>query len=459
MHGKILVVDDDVAHLNMLRIVLKSLGHTVETATDGGDAVRMAKEKPCDLILMDVRMTNVDGIEALRQIKEFNPAIPVIIMTAYSSVDTAVEAMKLGAYDYLTKPLNFEELKIIVERAMEHLQLTRENRSLKEKVAGEHRFAGIIGSSPAMKSVLDMARVVAPTEATVLITGDSGTGKELFARAIHANSERKKGPLVTVNCAALTETLLESELFGHEKGAFTGADRQRDGRFVQAESGTIFLDEVGEIPLPMQAKILRAIQEREIQRLGSDKVLYVDVRIIAATNRNLQEEVKEGRFREDLYYRLNVMNLHIPPLRERAEDIPLLAQHFLDKYVRKNRKELKGFTPTAMDVLTKSPWQGNIRELENVIERAVILTMSSYISEKDLPPSLMSAYRQDNGDTATPGLGLGGKSLEEIESRAIAETLEQTGGNKTEAAKVLNITRTTLHNKLKKYNLLGGEGN
>ena len=454
MHGKILVVDDDVAHLNMLRIVLKSLGHTVETATDGGDAVRMAKEKPCDLILMDVRMTNVDGIEALRQIKEFNPAIPIIIMTAYSSVDTAVEAMKLGAYDYLTKPLNFEEMKIIVERAMEHLQLTRENRTLKEKVAGEHRFAEIIGSSPAMKSVFDMARLVAPTEATVLITGESGTGKELFARAIHANSERQKGPLITVNCAALTETLLESELFGHEKGAFTGADRQRDGRFVQAESGTIFLDEVGEIPLAMQAKILRAIQEREIQRLGSDKTLCVDVRILAATNRNLQEEVKEGKFREDLFYRLNVMNLHIPPLRERVEDIPLLAQYFLQKFVRKNRKDMKGFTPTAMDVLTKSPWPGNIRELENVIERAVILTMSPYISEKDLPQSLMSIYRKDRDGTAIPTLGLGGKSLDEIESRAIAETLEQTGGNKSEAAKVLNITRTTLHNKLKKYNIL-----
>ena len=352
------IIPDDAAHLNMLRIVLKSLGHVVETATDGGDAVCLAKETPCDLILMDVRMAQMDGIEALRQIKACNPAIPIIIMTAYSSVDTAVEAMKLGAYDYLTKPLNFEELKIIVERAMEHLHLTRENRSLKEKVAGEHRFAEIIGTSPAMKSVMDMARIVAPTEATVLITGESGTGKELFARAIHANSERKNGPLVTVNCAALTETLLESELFGHEKGTFTGADRQRDGRFVQAANGTIFLDEVGEIPLAMQAKILRAIQERGVQRLGSDKVLHVDVRIIAATNRDLQEEVKAGRFREDLYYRLNVMNLHIPPLRERADDIPLLAQHFLRKYVRKNRKDLKGFTPRPWMCCPKAPGRG-----------------------------------------------------------------------------------------------------
>jgi two-component system response regulator HydG len=244
MNGKILIVDDDAAHLNMLQTVLKSLGHMVDSAVDGEDAIRIVKEKPCDLILMDVRMANVGGIEALRQIKEFNPAIPVIIMTAYSSVDTAVEAMKLGAYDYLTKPLNFEELKIILDRAMDHLQLTLENRSLKEKFASENHFSEIIGSSPSMKKVVDMARIVAPTEATVLITGESGTGKELFAKAIHANSERKNGPLITVNCAALTETLLESELFGHEKGAFTGAERQRNGRFMQADKGTIFLDEV-----------------------------------------------------------------------------------------------------------------------------------------------------------------------------------------------------------------------
>lgn len=451
MKGKILIVDDDTAHLLMLRTLLKSFGHEVESATDGEDAITMVKEKPFDLILMDVRMAHIGGIEALRQIKECNPAIPVIIMTAYSSVDTAVEAMKLGAYDYLTKPLNFEELKIILDRAMDHLRLTLENRSLKEKIAAETSLAGIIGSSLAMKKVLDMARIVAPTEATVLITGESGTGKELFAKAIHVNSERAKGPLVTVNCAALTETLLESELFGHEKGTFTGADRQRNGRFMQADTGTIFLDEVGEIPLQMQAKILRTIQEREIQRLGSDEVLHVDVRIIAATNRNLEDDVKVGKFREDLYYRLNVMNIHIPPLRERVEDIPLLAHHFLEKYVQKNRKDLKGFTPAAMDMLTRAKWSGNVRELENVIERAVILAVSPYLSEKDLPPSMSVESQTSNGNR--PVFDLGGKSLEEIENQAIFETLEQTQGNKSEAAKLLNITRTTLNSKLKKYNL------
>lgn len=452
MKGKILIVDDDAAHLHMLKTLLQSYGHKAETATDGEEAVGMVREKPFDLILMDVRMAHIGGIEALRQIKECNPAIPVIIMTAYSSVDTAVEAMKLGAYDYLTKPLNFEELQIILERAMDHLRLTLENRSLKEKMAAETTFAEIIGSSLAMQKVVDMARIVAPTEATVLITGESGTGKELFAKAIHVNSERAKGPLVTVNCAALTETLLESELFGHEKGTFTGADRQRNGRFMQADKGTIFLDEVGEIPLPMQAKILRTIQEREIQRLGSDEVLHVDVRIIAATNRNLADEVKAGRFREDLYYRLNVMNIHIPPLRERAEDIPLLAHHFLRKYVEKNRKNLKGFTPAAMDMLTRAQWPGNVRELENVIERGVILAASLYLSEKDLPPSMAMAEQANNGNR--PVFDLGGKALEEVESQAILATLEQTQGNKSEAAKLLNITRTTLNNKLKKYNLL-----
>lgn len=453
MKGKILIVDDDDAHLSMLKTVLKSLGHPVQTATDGEEALRITRKVPCDLILMDVRMANIGGIEALRNIKEFNPAIPIIIMTAYSSIDTAVEAMKLGAYDYLTKPLNFEELKIIIERAMDHLRLRKENTSLKETVAAAGSFTGIIGTSHAMHKVIEMARIVAPTEATVLITGESGTGKELFARAIHANSERRHGPLVTVNCAAITETLLESELFGHEKGSFTGAERQRDGRFKQADKGTIFLDEIGEIPLTMQAKILRAIQEREIQRLGSDKVLQVDVRIVAATNRDLQEDVHRGKFREDLFYRLNVMNLHIPPLRERTEDIPLLAQHFLEKYLKKNRRKLKGFAPSTMDALIKSPWPGNVRELENVIERAVILCMGSYIAIEDLPPALAAGLKKMSAPFPEQ-MNLAGRSLENIESQAIRDTLQQTRGNKTEAAKVLNITRTTLNNKIKKYNIV-----
>ncbi|NOX34048.1 MAG: sigma-54-dependent Fis family transcriptional regulator [Deltaproteobacteria bacterium] len=452
MKGKILIVDDDTAHLSMLQTVLKSIPHLIECVTDGEDAIRAAREKPYDLILMDVRMTNIDGMEALQKIKELNPSIPIIIMTAYSTVDKAVEAMKLGAYDYLTKPLNLDELKITIERAMKHLQLFVENARLKEKISSELSFLGIIGSSPSMKEVIDIAKIAAPTGATILITGESGTGKELFAKAIHNNSNRRKKRLVSVNCAALNETLLESELFGHEKGSFTGADKQRRGLFLSADQGTIFLDEIGEIPMLMQVKLLRAIQEREIQRVGSDKTIKVDVRIVVATNKNLEDEVKKGNFREDLFYRLNVINIRVPPLRERKEDIPLLAQNFLTKHTRENRKNLKGFTPMAMDALTKYQWPGNVRELENTIERAIILSMGQYISEKDLPTTVMKKYQP--GDSFQKQIsGIGGKSLDEVESIAIIETLEQTGGNKTEAAKILNITRTTLNNKLKKYRL------
>ena len=457
MIGEILIVDDDTAHLTMLDTVLKGMGHGVDKVADGEDAIRAAGEKPYDLILMDVRMTKIGGIEALETIKKFNPSIPIIIMTAYSSVDKAVEAMKLGAYDYLTKPLNFEELKITVDRAMGHLKLSRENRELKEQISSRHGFSTIIGSSNAMKSVMDMARIAAPTEATVLITGESGTGKELFAKAIHKNSLRKENSLVTVNCAALTETLLESELFGHEKGAFTGAERRRNGLFMQADKGSIFLDEIAEIPLAMQAKLLRVIQEREIQRLGSDKPISVDVRIIAATNRRLEDEVQNGNFRKDLFYRLNVVNIEVPPLGDRTGDVPLLAQHFLDKYSQKNRKDLRGFTPMAMDVLSKYPWPGNVRELENSIERAVILCMGQYISEKDLLPAIVD-HSQPETKVMYSGADIGGRSLDDVETMAIMGTLEQTCGNKSKAARILNITRATLNNKLKKYGIAYSKG-
>lgn len=451
--ASILIVDDDTAHLSMLKTVLSQWGYKSEGAGDGAGAIERVKQEPFDSVLMDVRMANVGGIEALAKIKEYNPAIPVIIMTAYSSVDTAVEAMKLGAYDYLTKPLNFEELKITLERSLEHMSLLKENKSLKGQLHGDASLTNIIGKSRPIKELMDMVRTVASTEATVLITGESGTGKELIAKAIHANSGRKDHQLVTVNCAALTETLLESELFGHEKGAFTGADKRREGRFMQADGGSIFLDEVGEIPMPMQAKLLRVIQDREIQRVGSDKALKVDVRIIAATNRDLLEEVEKGNFREDLYYRLNVVNLRIPTLHERAEDIPLLANHFLQKYAEKNRKQLKGFTPQAMDMLVKYEWPGNVRELENAVERAVILTPGEYVSEKDLPPAIQNV--QD--EVCIPSeisAGMAGKSMQEIEKIAIEETLAHTGGNKSEAAKQLGITRTTLDNKIKKYGIV-----
>ncbi|MEE8553366.1 MAG: sigma-54 dependent transcriptional regulator [Desulfobacterales bacterium] len=451
---KILIVDDDPGHLTTLKTITKSWGYTVETANDGVVAVDTVKSGPVDLILMDVRMTNMSGIEALGQIKDYNPSIPVIIMTAYSSVESAVEALKSGAYDYLIKPLDFEVLKLAIERASEHAGLKEENRALKEHLRSDYDIANIIGRSQPMKKLMDMMSMVAPSEATVLITGESGTGKELIARSLHFNSPRKEKPLVVVNCASIAETLLESELFGHEKGAFTGADKRREGRFMQANHGTIFLDEIGETSPTMQAKLLRVLQEKELQRVGGEETIKVDLRIVAATNRNLEADVANGRFREDLFYRLNVMNLNVPPLKERQEDIPLLAQHFLEKFADKNRKTVKGFVPLAVDMLLNYDWPGNIRELENAIERAVILLTGEHITEKQLPLNITKKYPDLSTSpiAAAPVLD-GTRSMEEIEKEAILATLKASGGNKSETARRLGITRKTLHNKLKNYGL------
>jgi two-component system response regulator HydG len=347
--------------------------------------------------------------------------------------------------------LDFEALKLTIARALEHIQLKAENRDLKEKLDAGFDIQRIIGKSRPMKALIDMLAMIAPSEATVLITGESGTGKELIARSIHHNSPRQKHALVTVNCAALTDTLLESELFGHEKGAFTGADRRREGRFKQADGGSVFLDEIGETTPTMQAKLLRVIQEREIQPVGSDAIIDVDVRILAATNRNLQEDVKQGKFREDLYYRLNVVNLNVPPLRNRQDDIPLLAQHFLEKYADKNRKPVKGFSPLAMDMLIKYEWPGNVRELENAIERAVILLPGEHITENQLPLNIVQAHDGAPPHPAAAQQRGAIRSLEEIEKEAILATLAATGGNKSETARRLGINRKTLHKKLKTY--------
>jgi two-component system response regulator HydG len=452
--GIVLVVDDDAGHLTTLATIIKSWGYAVETADDGSGAVQTVRDHPVDLILMDVRMAAMDGIEALKQVKTYNPAIPVIVMTAYSSVSTAVDALKAGAYDYLIKPLDFEELKLTLDRAREHAGLKDENLRLKAELEKAFDPHAIIGRSPAMKSLLDMTAMVAPSEATVLITGESGTGKELIATSLHHNSPRKNSPLVVVNCAALSESLLESELFGHEKGAFTGADRRREGRFMQASGGSIFLDEIGETSPAMQAKLLRVVQQREIQRVGGEAVLPVDVRIIAATNRDLEAEVRNGNFREDLFYRLNVMTLKVPALRERREDIPLLAQHFLKRFAEKNRKESAGCTPLAMDMLVRYDWPGNVRELENTIERAVILMAGVHVTEKELPLNLVEKYPQEESSAVSPSdMETGRHSLADIERQAILSTLKSTGGNKSETARLLGITRKTLHNKLKSYGL------
>jgi two-component system response regulator HydG len=448
----ILIVDDDQAHRTMLKALIASWGYAVSVADDGGTAVAEIQARPYDLVLMDIRMLKMSGLEALAAIKAFNPAIPVVIMTAFASVDTAISALKSGAYDYLTKPLDFEKLRITIDRAMEHAFLQVENQRLKDRLSERFDKRTIVGSSPALKKLLDTVSLVAPSEATVLINGESGTGKELIAGAIHHNSHRKNGPFIKINCAAITETLLESELFGHEKGAFTGADRRKDGKFVQASGGSIFLDEVSEMSLMMQVKLLRVIQEREVIRVGGEQVIPIDVRLIAATNRPLAPLVQSGSFREDLYYRLNVVSLTLPPLRERQEDIPLLAQHFLSRFAKQNRKPVTGFTARAMDRLVRYSWPGNIRELMNAVERAVVLAQAETIDDADL--ALFPSAPGPSLDMSNPTPHLFPENrLAELEREAIVKTLAETGGNKSQAARVLGITRKTLQNKLKAFGM------
>ncbi len=453
MSSAILVVDDDDAHRSMLRTMLRSWGFAVEEAADGDEAVALVRERAFDAVLTDVRMARMDGIHALKAMLEYNPALPVVLMTAFSSVETAVDALRLGAYDYLVKPLDFDLLRETLEQCIERSRHSVENRELRRQLTEAAASEEIIGRSDALKRMLGFIETVAPTEATVLVTGESGTGKELVARALHAASARADKTLVTVNCAALAETLLESELFGHEKGAFTGADRRREGRFVQANGGTLFLDEIGEMPLQLQAKLLRALQQGEIQRVGSDTPITVDVRVIAATNRDLRQEVQEKRFREDLYFRLNVISIEVPPLRRRGEDIPLLAAYFLQRFAERNRKSIKGFSPQAMDSLLRYPWPGNVRELENAVERAVILCNGDLVTGAELPDNIAHAAPQEEGPAQQESLSLAGMALELVERRAIEDTMRQTGDNKSEAARRLGITRATLHNKLRKYGL------
>jgi len=445
---RVLVVDDDSAHRTMLRTLLDDWGYAIAEADDGETAVAVVQDRPVDLVLMDIRMVRLSGIEALERIKVINPAIPIVLMTAYASIDMAVEALKKGAYDYLTKPLDFDKLRLTLERALEHIRLQSENRRLRRQLEAGFQSPDIVGSSPAMVRLMETVAQVAASEATVMVTGESGTGKELVAAAIHHNSPRKDGPFIKVNCAAVTETLLESELFGHEKGAFTGADRRKEGRFVQADGGSLFLDEVGEMPVAMQVKLLRVLQERELTRVGGEQVIPVDVRLIVATNRSLGQMVKEGAFREDLYYRLNVVELTTPPLRDRPEDIPLLAAHFLSRFAEKNHKTVDRFSPRAMDLLIRHPWPGNVRELMNTIERAVVLARSNCLDEADF------AALRENGLGDRPAITFPADlPLDTIEREAIVKTLDSAGGNKSEAARRLGISRKTLREKLKKYNL------
>jgi two-component system response regulator HydG len=447
---KILVVDDEESHRIMLRAVLKDEGYEVVEAADGSEAVRAVEQEPFDLVLLDVRMTTMDGIEALTEIRKISPLIPVLIMTAYASVKTAVEALKAGAFDYLTKPLDIEELKILIEKALELYHLREENLTLKERLGDRFDFSKIIGKSRKMRELFDTLSLVAPTDATILILGESGTGKELVANAIHHNSFRKSQPFIKISCSALPETLLESELFGHERGAFTGAIARREGRFQLAHRGTIFLDEVGEMSPTTQMKLLRVLQEKEFEPLGSVQTLKVDVRVIAATHKDLTQEVKEGRFREDLFYRLNVVPVSLPPLRERKEDIPAVAHHFFEGYRGKNQKELKDISNKTMDLLSRYDWPGNIRELENCLERAVIMARGEVIAPADLPPHIQALSGREEGQALDFPSGI---SLEAVERALILKTLEETGGNRSRAAEILGINRRTLQMKLKEYGM------
>jgi two-component system response regulator HydG len=446
---KILVVDDEQSHRTMLTAVLSKEGFEVSEADDGTSAVKAVENDTFDLILMDIRMTDMDGIEAITEIKKLSPSIPVIMMTAYASVKTAVEALKSGAYDYLTKPLDMDELKILIKKALDYYHLQKENIFLKERLADRFDFSQIIGRSRAMKELFETLSLIAPSDATVLIYGESGTGKEIVANAIHQNSPRAQKPFIKVNCAALPETLLESELFGHERGAFTGAVTRKAGRFQLADGGSLFLDEISDMSLTTQVKLLRVLQEREFEPLGSTRTIQVDIRLITATNKDLEEEVKAGRFREDLFYRLNVVPVHLPPLRKRKDDIPLLVEHFLNIYREKNKSSVKGFLPKTMDIMVRYDWPGNVRELENVIERSILLSRSEFISPEDLPQPVQGAEDKDQSLVSVPQ----GMTLKEVEKEVIIQTLSDTKGSRTQTARILGISRKTLQNKLKEYSI------
>jgi two-component system NtrC family response regulator len=447
---RVLVADDEPAQLELVTGFLRKHGFEVAEASGGRAALSRFKQEPFDLVLTDQKMPDLSGLELLEALRALTPEVAVIIMTAYGTIETAVSAIKGGASDYLTKPLNLDELLHRIHQVSERQRLLSENRELREALAERHRVEGIIGESGQMQEVLSLVRRVAPSDATVLIRGESGTGKELIAKAIHYASPRASGPLVKVNCAALPESLLESELFGHEKGAFTGAVAARKGRFELADGGSLFLDEIGDLPLHLQVKLLRVLQEREFERLGSSQPIKIDVRLLAATHRDLEALAREGRFRDDLYYRINVVTIALPPLRERREDLPLLTDHFLKIFAAKNGKTIRGLTREARDALLRYDYPGNVRELENLIERAVVLTRDEVIGVSDLPLTL-----QDPSPDPGTGAGLVA-AVEGLERRMLREALARASGVQTRAAEFLGISERVLRYKLRKYGLGGG---
>jgi DNA-binding NtrC family response regulator len=440
--AKILIVDDEPLIRLSLTEWLKEENYLTQAVEDGASALAAVRREPWDILLLDLKMPGMDGVEVLREVKKIAPETTVIMMTAYASVASSVQAMKEGAYDYIVKPFDVQELTLLLKRIVEHQQLVSENILLRKRLTEQYEYENIVGKSAPMQSVFELIGTVADTSATVLVTGETGTGKELVARAIHTNSSRRYSPFIAVSCSALPDTLLESELFGYEKGAFTGAERTKKGRFELAHSGTLFLDEIGDINMKTQVKLLRVLQERSFRRLGGSELIEVDVRLITATNRDLTKMVGQGTFRSDLYYRLNVVNIHLPPLRERKEDIPLLAAHFMAKYNLEFNKKFERVRADALNMMLDYQWAGNVRELENVIERAVVIGQGAEIGPEHLP-----FCRTDVEAGGEP------RTLEEVERLHIETMLARNRWNIAGTARILGIDRTTLHKKIKKYEL------
>ncbi|HKJ30052.1 MAG: sigma-54 dependent transcriptional regulator [Desulfuromonadales bacterium] len=449
---RILVVDDEDGMRRLLSRVLTREGYETSAVGSGAEALRLVASERFDLVVTDIKMPEMDGLQLLAELKEYEPSLPIIVITAYGTIENAVQALRSGAYDYIAKPFENDEIKLTVAKAFERERLLAENRYLHAELEGRYDFSGIVGGSLAMQQVYDMASSVAVSNANVMITGESGTGKELLARSIHYSSLRKEKPFVVLNCAAISEGVLESELFGHEKGAFSGALDTRKGRFERADQGTLFIDEVAEMSMAAQVKLLRVIQEHEFERVGGNKTISVDVRIVAATNKKLEDLVKDGNFREDLYYRLNVVNINVPPLRSRREDVEPLSRFFLEKYTAETGKKITDLSPRALSCLLAHDWPGNVRELQNAIERAVVLSKGSVLTPRDFPQGMQGDDQiclqiPEKGGSLTD-------ILEDLERQLIIQTLQREEGSQTRAAETLGIKRTTLRYKMEKYRMI-----
>ena len=447
----ILIIDDEEAQRSVLKGYLEKKGYKLYSAPSGNEGVKTVQQNLVDIVLSDFKMPDITGLEVLEMVKKINPEISFVILTAYGTIENAVKAMRLGAFDYISKPVDLDELDLLLERIIENKNLKSEIQILKNQLREKFKLDSFISQSPKMEEILSLAARAADSKATVLITGESGTGKEVLAKSIHFVSSRKDKPFVAVNIPALPETLLESELFGHEKGAFTGADKSKKGRFELADTGTIFLDEIGDIPLNLQVKLLRVLQEHQIERLGSTETIKIDVRIIAATHQNLEQKIKDGTFREDLFYRLNIVSLHIPPLRERKEDIIPLIDYFVEKYSKENSKEKLSLSKEAVDIILKYNFPGNVRELENIIERAVVLSRNDIITLNDLP-NVVKGFKAENEIVAKEE-GTLIDQVEALEKKLIYDALTQANGNQSLAGRMLGLTERNLRYKMQKYGI------